>query len=169
MNQSNTCHPEIFQGLFFKFHGAIRRFLYYKSGVWSATEDLAQEAFLRLWKNCADVPPEKAGSFLYTVANRLFLDETRKQQVAFKFGELNPSIESTNHSPEYEMEMKEFKTTLENAIAQLPENQRVVFLLNRIDKFTYTEIAAQLDISVKAVEKRMHLALIELRKITAKI
>ena len=169
MSQQHTCNPDTFQGLFFKFHGAIRRFLYYKSGVWSATEDLAQEAFLRLWKNCADVPPEKAGSFLYTVANRLFLDETRKQQVVFKFEEQNSFNESTNHSPEFEMEMKEFKAHLENAIAQLPENQRIVFLLNRIDKFTYAEIAEQLDISVKAVEKRMHLALLELRKITAKI
>jgi RNA polymerase sigma-70 factor (ECF subfamily) len=40
-----------------------------------------------------------------------------------------------------------------------------VFLLNRIDKMTYAEIADQLELSVKAVEKRMSQALVEMRKV----
>ena len=168
MNQQNTCQPDTFQSLFFKYHAALRRFLYYKCGIWTATEDLVQESFLRLWKHCAEVPPEKAGSYLYTVANRLFLDEARKNQVAFKFKSHQTSLpESSAPSPEFEMEMVEFQQKLERALALLSEGQRVVFLLNRVDKLTYAEIAAQLDISVKAVEKRMHLALVELRKICA--
>ena len=51
----------------------------------------------------------------------------------------------------------------QSAISDLPEGQREVFLLNRIDKKTYKEIAEMLDISVKAVEKRMNLALQDLR------
>ena len=62
------------------------------------------------------------------------------------------------------LEEKEFMQKLENAIASLSEKQREVFLLNRIDKKTYTEIAVFLDISKKAVEKRMHNALKVLRK-----
>ncbi|MEM7514507.1 MAG: sigma-70 family RNA polymerase sigma factor, partial [Bacteroidota bacterium] len=54
---------------------------------------------------------------------------------------------------------------LEGAIAALPEKNRVVFLMNRIEKLTYQEIADSLGLSVKAIEKRMHKALIELRKI----
>jgi RNA polymerase sigma-70 factor (ECF subfamily) len=46
----------------------------------------------------------------------------------------------------------------------LPEKQRLVFLLSRIEKMTYKEIAELLDISVKAVEKRMHKALVSLRE-----
>jgi len=41
--------------------------------------------------------------------------------------------------------------------------------MNRIEKLTYREIAERLELSVKAVEKRMHKALLELRKITPKI
>ena len=57
-----------------------------------------------------------------------------------------------------------FKVKLQNAIAKLTEGQRTCFLMHRIDGKKYSEIATILDISVKAVEKRMHLALIELRK-----
>ena len=56
------------------------------------------------------------------------------------------------------------KTTNGNAIQNLNETQRVAFLMHRIDGKKYAEIAAELEISVKAVEKRIHLALVELRK-----
>ena len=52
---------------------------------------------------------------------------------------------------------------MERAIAELPETQREVFLMNRIDKMTYGEIAEALGLSVKAIEKRIGKALRELR------
>ena len=53
---------------------------------------------------------------------------------------------------------------LKSAIADLPEKQREVFLLSRIDKKKYSEISEIVGISVKAVEKRMSQALVVLRK-----
>ena len=50
------------------------------------------------------------------------------------------------------------------AINQLNDTQRVAFLMHRIDGKKYSEIAEELNISIKAVEKRIHLALLELRK-----
>ena len=50
------------------------------------------------------------------------------------------------------------------AISDLPEKQKEVFLLSRIEKMKYREIAEMLEISVKAVEKRMHLALLEMKE-----
>jgi len=70
----------------------------------------------------------------------------------------------TNESPEFLLEEKEFMARLEKVIADLPEKQREVFLLSRIDKKKYSEISEILDISVKAVEKRMSQALITLRE-----
>ena len=54
---------------------------------------------------------------------------------------------------------KEFENKLNNAIKALPDGCREVFLMNRIDKLKYGEIAARLDLSVKAIEKRMSKAI----------
>ena len=52
---------------------------------------------------------------------------------------------------------------LQNAISGLTDRQREVFLLNRIEKKTYKEIAEISGVSVKAIEKLMSKALIKLR------
>ena len=67
-------------------------------------------------------------------------------------------------SPEYLILEKEFMEKLSDAIAQLPDKQREVFLLNRVEKKTYKEIAEMSGVSVKAVEKSMHKALVKLRE-----
>jgi len=75
------------------------------------------------------------------------------------FAKETPAHDRTNQSPEYLLEEEEFKHTLQKAIASLSEAQREVFLMNRIDGKKYREIAEILDISQKAVEKRMSGAL----------
>ena len=62
------------------------------------------------------------------------------------------------------MEEEQFKVKLQNAITNLSEAQRSAFLLHRIDGKKYHEIAEILGIGVKAVEKRIHGALLQLRK-----
>jgi len=127
-----------------------------------------QEAFLRLWQKREQVAPSKAKSYLYTVANNLFLDDLKHRQVVLKFFR-RPHKSAEHEHPAYLLESEEFKQMLEAAIAALPEKSRLVFLMNRIDKLSYQEIARRLDISVKTVEKRMHKALLSLRKLHKKI
>lgn len=155
--------------MFMEYSDRIFRFLYYKSGNEGLSQDLAQEAFLRTWKNCKQVTLDKAKSYLFTIANNLFLDEVKHQKVVRKFQLAAPPKSSTRKDGQYLMEEQEFKAKLEDAIAQLPEGQRLVFLMNRIEKMKYKDIAELLDISVKAVEKRMSLALKSLRGIYDKI
>ena len=61
------------------------------------------------------------------------------------------------------MEEANLKEKLNQALEALPENQRITFLLHRIDGKKYAEIADMEGVSVKAIEKRMHLALKSLR------
>ena len=53
---------------------------------------------------------------------------------------------------------------LKRAIDELPVKQRETFLLSRIDKKSYKEIAEITGVSLKAIEKRIHYALISLRE-----
>ena len=119
-------------------------------------------------KFCDHVLFETCRSYVFQIANNLLLNEYKHEKVILKFAE-KPKKERTAEDPAYLLEEKELKQQLEAAIAALPEKQRVAFLMSRIDKKTYKEIAETLDISKQAVEKRIYNALAALRKVTQKI
>jgi RNA polymerase sigma-70 factor (ECF subfamily) len=132
-NQSNTCDEIIFSS-FFKSHiKALRNFLFYKFGNKEQAQDIAQEAFVKLWQNCASVPIEKAKSYIYTLANNSSLNEIAHQKVVLRYEKNFTGLDKTNESPEYLLEEKQFQTKLLKAIENLNEKQCLAFLMHRID------------------------------------
>ena len=165
MNDNSVCEEHIFRKMHKDLAVRIANFLFYKLGDLEKAKDFTQEAFVKLWENCRNVPVEKAKSFLYTVANNRFLDEVSHQKVQLKFQQRMKSTESRmENNPEYIYRQDDFKTRLEEAISRLPEKQRTVFLMSRIDKMQNKEIAGALDISIKAVEKHITGALKRLKQ-----
>lgn len=162
--EDSICHDSVYEFFYRKHVKMLRNYLYYKFGDLNQAEDCTQEAFIKLWQNCEQVPVEKAKSYLYTVANNLSLNKVAHKKVILEYNKKSPQQIETIESPEYLMEEEEFKTKLLTAISNLNETQRTAFLMHRIDGKKYHEIAEELNISVKAVEKRIHLALVELRK-----
>lgn len=160
----SLCDQRHFNAIFEMYGESLRNFMYYKCGDMYQAEDLAQFAFVKLWTNCKKVIYEKAKGFLFAVAKNKFLNEVAHKQVVLEYSKL-PRSEADHESPQYRMEEKEFMERLQAAVNALPEGQREVFLLNRVDKKTYVEIASLLGISQTAVEKRMQKALIKMRKI----
>ena len=160
----SICKHEVFEQVYFEHIESLRNFLYYKCGNLKLAEDLSQDSFAKLWSNCAKVTTEKAKSFVFTIAKNLFLNHVKHEKIVLNFSKKNKTGEDTL-DPQTILEEKELKLKIEKAISTLPENQRVVFLMNRIDKMTYREIALSLNLSVKAVEKRMHKALKILKEV----
>ena len=160
--EQSVCNESIYRKIYSEHAVSLRNFLYYQFGDFEKARDYTQEAFIRLWHNCLKVELAKAKSFLFTVAKRLFLDDYDHQQVVLKFRQ-KPSRNMDNESPEHIMEQNEFRQQLESAINNLPDKQRTIFLMNRIDKLSYKEIAQIQDISVKTVEKHMSTALRQLK------
>jgi len=159
----DICKEAVFSKVYNDYNREIWRFIYYKCGDQAQADDLVQDAFIKLWKNCAKTPIQKAKSFLYTITNNAFLNEVAHKKVVLKYTQSKVD-RMNNESPEYLLEEKEYQKKIEDAISDLTEGQRVAFLLNRIEGKKYTEIAELLGISVKAVEKRMSLALASLRQ-----
>ncbi len=166
MNQrsENVCQRSKFQQLFEQHAEDLYKFLYYKYGSENNPSDLVQEAFTKLWNNCKSVPPEKAKSFLFTVANNLALNELDKKKTALKYKSANVVSMETNESPEFIFQEKEYMDRLQSALASLTEAQRVAFMLNRVEGKRHKEIAEMLGISRKAVEKRIYTALAVLKE-----
>jgi RNA polymerase sigma-70 factor (family 1) len=160
----NICKEQVFSTFFSSQVKALRNYLYYKFGNKELAEDLTQEAFIKLWQNCKDVPLEKAKSYIYTIANNASLNEIAHQKVVLNYTNTNSSSKINIENPEFIFEENEFKNKLVKAIDNLSEIHRVTFLMHRIDKKKYSEIAEELNISVKTVEKRIHVALLQLKK-----
>lgn len=159
----NVCDDQVYSELFRTHSKTVFNYIYYKFGNEEKAQDAVQEAFVKLWENCAKVAPEKAKAFVYTVANNLYLNVIKAEKVRLKHRPAEGNI--TRQDPEYLMEEAQFQAKLEAALDSLPENQRTTFLLNRIDGKKYHEIAELEGVSVKAIEKRMGLALKALREI----
>jgi RNA polymerase sigma-70 factor (family 1) len=147
-----------FIGLFKEHHRSVKNYVYYKTGDMDLAEDIVQDTFLKFWEKKTEIKMATAKSLLFTIAGNLSRNKLDHRRVVMQFS--NSFVQNPHtHSPEFEMELKEFDTRLQQAISGLNEINRVVFLMNRIDGMTYREIAGNIGITVKAVEKRMKKAL----------
>lgn len=161
--KDNICEEHVFSALFEKHAKNLHDFLYYKYGSDLNPKDIVQDAFIKLWKHCKTIPPNKAKSFLFTTANNLMLNVIAHKKVVLRFQSTKPKSYTTQ-DPEFLMLEQEYLEKLEKSIAKLTESQRVAFLMNRVEGKRFKEIAEILDISVKAVEKRIYGALKKLRE-----
>ncbi|MBD0831236.1 RNA polymerase sigma factor [Aestuariibaculum sediminum] len=158
----SVCEQNVFQSIYNQYSDLLYRFIYYKCGDRQQAEDIVQETFIKLWKNCSKVLFTKAKSYIYTVARNLFLNEVAHQKIVLEHLNLQEQ-KNDSITPQYLLEEKEFLGKLKLALEKLPDKQREVFLLSRVDQKKYSEIAEIVGISVKAVEKRMSQALQQLR------
>ena len=153
---------EEFSLLFTAHFEDLRRYLLYRSGNEEVATDIAQETFMVVWEKQMTIDPKKVKGLLFKIAGDLFVSQYRKQQVAFNFFQ---AFQPDNRSltPEDEINYQELKKSYDAALKSMPEKQRSVFLMSRVDELKYKEIADQLDLSVKAIEKRMTQALEHLK------
>lgn len=140
----------------------IRNYVFYRSGDTEVATDIAQETFLKIWEKQHLVHPESVKGLLYKIAGDLFVSYYRREKRSFHF--FNSFIlEEAGQTPEDILAFEQLKGDYQKAMEKLPEKQRTVFLMSRFENMKYTEIAEALGIGVKAVEKRMSLALNHLR------
>lgn len=159
----NVCQEQIYNSIYEAHGQSLWNFAYYKCGDQDDASDLVQEAFVKLWKNCSKVTAAKAKSFLFTVANNSFLNAVAHKKVVLNYRAVQDQGVN-KQSPEFLLEEQQYGERLQAAIDRLTEAQRTAFLMNRIDGKKYKQIAEELDISVKAVEKRISQALSSLKK-----
>lgn len=161
---------EVFKAIFNEHYENIRNYLYYKTSDMVLAEDIVQETFMKLWDIRKTIQNDTVKSLLYVMAANNLKSHMRHQKVVFNFANTSSKDEIDNESADSEIRQKEMQQKLQRVLADMPEKNREVFLLNRIDNLTYAEIADRLQLSVKAIEKRMHEALLFVReRITYKL
>lgn len=147
--------------------GTVARML----GNNSEVEDIAQQVFVRVWRNARRyVPRAKFTTWLLKITRNLVFNELRRRsrhaQVPLQVEaeeEERPIKDERATAPDASLLEQELQDAIESAIAQLPETQRMAVVLRRYDDLSYEQIADVLDQSVPAVKSLLFRARTELR------
>lgn len=153
---------EAFKTIYDLYFDAIRKYIYYRSGNQQLADDIAQDTFIKIWEKRQVLNIEKIKNLLYKIAGDAFLSYLRHQKIKRNYADEIYMLQTLEVGNEDE-HLKAMKNKFEKALLILNEKQRAVLLMNKIDGLTYREIAVRLNLSVKAVEKRMHLAIKNLK------
>jgi len=156
-NKGTVCDETIFSTIYNRYSKDLHDYLYYKFGNQPNINDKVQDAFIKLWNNCKDVVPDKARAFLFKVGKNMMLNEYKHQKVVLKYQEVKPK-NYTNETPEFLLEEEQFYKKYQKALSSLTEEQRVAFLLNKVEGKRHKEIAKILNITTRVVEYRIYTA-----------
>lgn len=139
----------------------------------SDAEDIAQQVFIRVWQNAKNYRPDaKFTTYLFTITRNLVFNETRRRSRK-KETRLETGDPSGNHhepgdaphrQPDASLLEAELRKAIDQAIASLPETQRLAVILRRYENLSYEEIAKVLDLSVSAVKSQLFRARNSLRE-----
>lgn len=166
---------EAFRELVEKHQNAVIGTVAKMLGNASEAEDIAQQAFLRVWKNARRYRPDaKFTTYLFTITRNLVFNETRrksrKKEVSSDEREENSNqlVEANpDRQPDAEVLQAELQGAVDAAIASLPESQRMAVVLRRYEQLSYEEIAEVLELSVSAVKSLLFRARSNLREALA--
>lgn len=128
-------------------------------------EDLTQDVFYELWRKKEQLSVTASlRAYIRRAAVNKSLNFIRDQKVKFADEEKYPMVRSKEPSATQQMEADELQGKIDRTIDSLPARCRIVFVLSRFEDMSYSEIADQLDISVKTVENQISKALKILRE-----
>ena len=140
----------------------LRRYLIFRSGDQVLSEDIAQNVFMKVWTKKIEIASGNIKSLLFKMATDDFISHIRKKKVEKEYTE---SIDlKLIQEPDNNDDLLQKKVLFQKALNQLPEKQKTALLMNKIQGLTYKEIAEVLNLSQKAIEKRIGLALKALKQ-----
>jgi RNA polymerase sigma-70 factor (ECF subfamily) len=126
-------------------------------------QDMVQEVFIALWQRRQEVQIQSLKAYLQQAARFQVLKAIRAQKTDDQFYSRLAGV-TANMVYEDPLLFKEQETLLRQTVASLPDDCRNVFRLSREEHLTYKQIAGQLNISEKTVEKKMSICLKHIRQ-----
>lgn len=152
---------EAFAELYALFQKPLFNYLYRLTFNRAASEDLLQEAFLRVWKAAPTwEPAAKVSTWIFRISHNLFLNEAARRR--------EKSIETPEAElradPASDLNRREVRSAVQKAIESLPDGERECLMLSEYNGFKYAEIAEILGIPVGTVKSRMYSAVQHLKE-----
>lgn len=147
--------------------GTVARMLGNNSDV----DDIAQQVFIRVWRHARRYTPRaKFTTWLLKITRNLVFNELRRSKrhpfvtiQAESEREEWPFKDERGQTPDASLLHAELESAIQDAIAALPETQRMAVVLRRYEQLSYEQIAEILDQSVPGVKSLLFRARTELR------
>jgi len=135
---------------------------YLKSSEWA--QDVVQDIFLKIWMKRASLAEvDNFEAFLFIVARNELISSIRKKVEAAPLSEHNEAIAMTE-LPDNALCLKQTEQLIADAIAQLPPQQKLVFILTRQQGLSHETIARQLGLNTRTVNNHATRALFSIRQ-----
>lgn len=168
MNRAGEGCRESFQTLVERYWPRLVAFSAEIVGRRDEANDVVQEAFIRVWVNRDQWSPiGTVRAYLYRITRNLSLNAVRDRRTRDGYSEKGGiSLLGRHHAqgPEEHFEDRRLREEVEQAVNELPERRREVFILSRYHLLSHREIAETLDISPQTVANQMSSALAYLRE-----
>jgi RNA polymerase sigma-70 factor, ECF subfamily len=164
---SNSIRKE--KAAFARLIGIYRKrlfsYLLRRCGNRELAEDLFQETLIRVWKNLHKYNEhQKFSTWLFSIAHNLTIDAYRKKKYIYDNLEENGELPSSENI-QTKIENNERKELLYNALGDLSESQKEIFLLRQNGGLTFKEISELTKQPLNTVLSHMNYAMKKLKKI----
>ena len=134
-------------------------------------DDVTQEILIRLWKNLDNFNLNAAGSYIMRITHNLCIDYLRRRNITVNreieidnvFEETYQNSDNVNN-PENIITQENINKKLNEAIDNLPENLKSIFIMYQMQGMKYKEISMTLDIPLNSVKVYLLRARIKLQK-----
>lgn len=170
-------HKSCFAALMRMHQSHVDQVLYKLAPDWQDRADLAQEVWLRVYRNIKKLnEPEKFRGWLSRITTNLFYDELRKRKrvgnsVSLDMprqmldgDQMDWELPSDRPGPIETLSTQEFYEHLDTAIKELPESFRTTIVMREIEGLTYEEIAEITGVSLGTVKSRIARARLRLQE-----
>ena len=134
-------------------------------------DDVTQEVLIRLWKNLDNFNLNAAGSYIMRMTHNLCIDYLRRRNISVNreieidnvFEETYQNTDDVNN-PENIITKENINKKINEAIDNLPENLKSIFIMYQMQGMKYKEISMVLDIPINSVKVYLMRARIKLQK-----
>ena len=162
----------LFELIYVRNRKMFERLAYFQIGNEEEAKDLVSKCFLSLWEHQADIREDQALAYMFAIVRNACLDYRRsdtrhkkifeniqsKERGAMEY--YSRAIESCDPKRIF---ADEIMSILTDTLKKLPENQRNVFIKNRVEGLSYKETAEALGLTYKQVDKSMQTTIRKLK------
>lgn len=144
-----------FEDLYRRRYPMLKRYALYLVRDHEEAQLLLNDVFIAVWKNQVKIIDEKPYLFRAVKNAAVNYHKSSKSNFLDLDDEVLPEIADQRADPAQHYQEKDRNRVLYQLMDQMPERRRLIFYMYRIDGFSYKEIAALLDISVRTVEDHL--------------